>query len=105
MIGTKNKQTLTAQLVIRGVIFGLFFLGLIIAVPSFLIYILILAIIANLILGFTNGRKSILTNVSMFIIALLLFVFLIEYVATLIGLIISFIHLLFFIHEFRGQIF
>ena len=93
----KSRTTLLTQLILRGMIFVLFFLSLFVALPSFVIYLLLLFIVVNIVFGFINKRVNILPNIALFALTLLLFVFLIEYVATILGIAISFLHLLFFI--------
>ncbi len=92
----KSKTTLLTQLISRGIIFLLFFLSLFVALPSFVIYLLLLFIIVNVVFGFINKKRNIFPNLVLFGLALLLLVFLIEYIATILGTIISFLHLLFF---------
>jgi len=92
----KSKTTLLAQLILRGMIFVLFFLSLFVALPSFFIYLLLLFLVVNIVLGFINKKRNILSNIVLFGLTLLLLVFLIEYIATILGTIISFLHLLFF---------
>ncbi len=92
----KSKTTLLIQLIIRGIIFVLFFLSLFVALPSFIVYLLLLFIIANVVIGFINKKRNIFPNIVLFGLALLLLVFLIEYIATILGTIVSFLHLLFF---------
>tara|TARA_B100001971_G_C18243042_1_gene572217 strand:- start:1417 stop:1704 length:288 start_codon:yes stop_codon:yes gene_type:complete len=71
----------------------LFFLGIFIAVPSLLLYLIIPLIIANLFFGFVNEQKSIFVNIILLILYPFLFIVLIEYLVTILGTIISFIHL------------
>lgn len=92
----KSKKTLLTQLILRGIIFVLFFLSLFVALPSFVIYLLLLIVIANVVFGFINKKRNIFPNIALFILTLLLLVFLIEYIATILGTIVSFLHLLFF---------
>jgi len=92
----KTKTTLLTQLILRGIIFILFFLSLFVAMPSFIVYLLLLFIIANVVFGFINKKINIFPNIVLFGLALLLLVFLIEYIATIVGTLVSFLHLLFF---------
>ena len=92
----KTPQTILTQLILRGIIFVLFFLSLFVALPPFVIYLLLLFVIANVVFGFINKKRNIIPNIALFILALFLLVFLIEYIATILGTIISFLHLLFF---------
>jgi len=57
-------------------------------------YVLIIFIVANIILLFINQTKGLFANIFMLICALLLRVFLIEYIAAILGLIISIYHAL-----------
>ena len=91
-----NKQTMIAQLGVRTGIFLLFFLGIFIGLPSFLLYLFLPLIVANLVLGFINEKRSIFVNIIFLLYYLLLFVFVLEYLITILGAIISFIHLLLF---------
>ena len=92
----KSKKTLLIQLIIRGIIFVLFFLSIFVALPSFVIYLLLLFVVVNIVFGFINKKINIFPNIVLFGLTLLLLVFLIEYIATILGTIISFLHLLFF---------
>ncbi len=92
----KSKTTLLTQLILRGIIFVLFFLSLFVAMHSFIVYLLLLFIIANVVFGFINKKRNIFPNIVLFGLALLLLVFLVEYIATILGTIVSFLHLLFF---------
>ena len=92
----KTPETMLTQLILRGLIFLVFFLSIFIAMPSSIIYLLILFIVANVVVGFINEHRGIVTNVVLLALSLLLLVFLIEYLATIIGAVISFFHLLFF---------
>ena len=53
-------------------------------------------IIGNVVLGFVNDKRSVSVNIILFILSWLLLVFLVEYIATILGSVISLIHLLFF---------
>ena len=96
----KTKQTMLAQLILRAVIFLLFLLGIFIVVPG-LRYIFILFIIANIVLGFINGKKDILANMSFVILTPWLFVPVLEYLITIILEVILGIHLVMFYLWFR----
>jgi len=91
----KNKKLLW-QLIVRAGIFLIFFLGIFVKPHSLLLYLLFLLIIANIVLGFINGKRSILLNISFLILYPLLYVVIIEYFATLLGSVISFIGLILF---------
>ena len=90
----KNKQKILAQLIVAGVIFLLFFIGIFVKVSSLLLYFLLLLIIANLILGFINKRRNIFVSAVFLLLYPLLFVVIIEYLATILGAIISLVYAL-----------
>lgn len=62
----KTKETLLAQFVVKGLIFLIFLIGIFVATPSLVIYFLMISIIANLVLGFINDKKSISMNITLF---------------------------------------
>ncbi len=96
----KTKQTMWAQLIARALIFLLFLVGIFIEIPG-LRYVFILFIIANIVLGFINGKKDILTNVIFVILTPLLFIPVLEYLITIILEVILGIHLAMFYLWFR----
>ena len=102
----KTQKTLTIQLIMRIAIFAIFFLGVFIKVPSFLLYLIIPLILANLILGFINQRRSIMANILLIVFYPLLFLPLgFGYIATPLGSIVSFIHvLLFYLKAYKQDI-
>ena len=91
-----NKQTMLSQFIIRILIFLLFFLGIFIELPSFILYLFLPLIIANLVLGFINKKRDIFTNINFLVLYPFLFVIIIEYLVTILGTILSFIHVLSF---------
>jgi len=91
-----NNQTILSQLGVRAGIFLLFFLGIFIELPSLILYLFLPLIAANIILGFINKKRSIFTNIIFLLYYPLLFIVLIEYLVTILGAIISFVHLLLF---------
>lgn len=99
----KTKQTMFAQFCIRGAIFLLFFLGIFVKLFSFLLYLLIPIIIANVVLGFINQNKGIIMNILLLIIAIPVVwqIFLIDYLMIILGSFLSFLHLLLFGIRFR----
>jgi len=97
----KTKETMLAQLIARAVIFGLFLLGLFIVVPA-LRYLLMLFIIANVALGFINGKRNILINIIFILATPLLFVPILEYLITVILVVLIGVHLLMFYLWWKG---
>jgi len=99
-----TKITLITQLAIRGAIFLLFFIGIFVAVPSLLIYLIFPLIIANFALGFFNGKKSIIVNIFLLALSPLLFIIIIDYIVTIIGTILSLVHFLMLLKEFKKPV-
>ena len=91
----KTKQTILAQLIARAVIFFLFLLAIFIVVPA-LRYLFILFIIVNLVLGFINGKRNLPTNIALIILTPSLFIPVLEYLTTIILVILLGVHLLMF---------
>jgi len=89
-----ETKTLTIQLIVRIAIFLIFLLGVFIKVPSYLLYLLLLLVIANIVLGFMNKRRNLITNIVFLIMYPLLYVIIIEYLVILIGTVVSFVHAL-----------
>ncbi len=89
-----------AQLIARAVIFVLFLLSIFIVVPA-LRYIFISFIIINLVLGFINGKKDISFNVVFILLTPSLFIPVLEYLITIILVILIGINLLMFYLWFR----
>ena len=79
----KTKQTMLAQLIASAVIFVLFLLAIFIVVPI-LRYLFILFIIVNVVLGFINGRRNLPANIAFVILTPGLFVPVLEYLITVI---------------------
>ena len=100
----KDKKVLL-QFVARLAIFLIFLMGVFVEIPLALLYLLLPLIVANLVLGFMNKKRSIVTNVVLLLIYPLLFVVLVEYLVILLGTVLSFIHALTFYFEFRKSIF
>jgi len=96
----KTKQTMLAQLIARAVIFLLFLLSIFIVVPG-IRYLFILFIIVNLVLGFINGKKNISINIVFIILIPSLFIPVLEYLTTIILVILTGIHLVMFYLWFR----
>ncbi len=96
----KTKQTMLAQLIARAVILFLFLLGIFIVIPG-LRYMLIVFIIGNIVLGFINGKKDILMNIIFILLTPWLFIPVLEYLITIILVILLGIHLVMFYLWFR----
>jgi hypothetical protein len=90
----EKSKTLTIQLIVRIAIFLVFLLGVFMKIPSYLLYLFLLLIIANIVLGFMNKRRNLVTNIVFLIMYPLLYVIIIEYLVILIGTIVSFVHAL-----------
>lgn len=97
----KNQKTKLTQLILRGAIFLIFFFGIFVKVPSFFIYLLFPIIIANIVFGIINKKRGIFINIIFLILTPLLLVFLLGYIITIIGAIISLIHLILFFLWYR----
>jgi len=97
----KTKQTMIAQLIVRAVIFLLLLLGLLIVVPG-LRYLFMLFIIVNFVLGFINGRRNLPVNITFIILTPLLFIPILEYLITIILVILTGIHLVRFWLWYNG---
>ena len=89
------------QLGVRIAIFLIFLLGVFVKIPIILLYLLPVLIIANLSIGFVTKKKSIAMNVVLLAIYPLLHIILIEYIAIIIGTILSFIHALLYFLDYR----
>ncbi len=89
------------QLCVRITIFAVFLLGVFVKIPVFLLYILPVLIIANISIGFISKKKSIAMNIIFLLIYPFLHIVLIEYIAIIIGTILSFIHALAFFLDYR----
>ena len=96
----KKKQTMLAHLIARAAILLLFLFAIFIEIP-FLKYAFIVFIIANIVLGFINGKKDILINVGSVLLAPWLFIPVLEYLITIILVIILGVHLVMFYLWFR----
>jgi predicted PurR-regulated permease PerM len=79
---------------ILGIIFLIFFLNIFITLSSIFFYALILLVILNLVFGILDKKKRIFFNIILLVLALLLFVFILGYFATIIGATISLVYLI-----------
>ena len=95
----KDKKFI--QLAIRAIMFLLFLLAIFVVIPG-LRYIFILFIIVNIILGFINKKRSIFMNIVFIILAPSLFIFIWEYLITVILVVLTGIHVLMFYLWFKG---
>ena len=104
----KYKKELTiAQLVIAASIFVIFTLS-VFYLPKFiephhLPYILIPLIIASTALIIVNKTKGLVVNSFLLGCSLLLYVFLIEYIASIVGMVLSFFHTARLLNAYRGK--
>ena len=97
----KTKQTMLAQLIARAVIFALFLLAIFIVVPA-LRYLFILFIIVNLVLGSINSKRELPANIAFIILIPWLFIPVLEYLITVILVVLTGIHLLMFYPWYKG---
>ena len=97
----RDKKIKQIQLAVRIAIFIIFLLGVFIKMPTFLLYLLPVLIIANLLIGFKTKKKSIIMNIVFLLIYPFLHIIIIEYIAVLLGTILSFIHALMFFIYYR----
>lgn len=88
-----KKQLFITQMIITGLIFLLFLSGMFFTI-KFLPYLLIPLIIANIVFLFINHTKGLFVNIKLIILSLLLFIFLIEIIATLLGIVLSLFQLI-----------
>lgn len=89
----KNKELLNIiQLGIAGVIFLLFGAGVLFSVTNVTPYLLIPLLIGNIVFLFVNKTKGLISDILMLLLIPLLFVVFVEYIATIIGTIVAFIH-------------
>lgn len=88
----QTKTLIKAQLGVAGLIFVLFTIAFFITKAYILTYILIPLIAINIALLYINKTKGIPFNISLFFLALLLRVFIVEYIAAILGMVISGIH-------------
>lgn len=89
----KNNKMEFFQVKVLWAIFLIFFLNIFLTLPSIMFYVLIAFIIGNLVLGVINKKKRIFMNIILLGLALLLFVFIAGYFATIIGSAIVLIYL------------
>jgi len=92
----KLPKLTIAHLSIKLIIFLIFFAGIIYKVSVPFLYLALLLIIANLTIGIIAKQRAITMNVFLLILGLLQFLILIGYIATIIGSILSLIHLTLF---------
>ncbi len=93
----QKPKTQVFQLATVFLIFLIFFLNIFLNIPNIFYYLLILIIIANIVLGTINKKKNLFFNIILLILTPLLFIFLIGYIATIIGAGLSLIYLLVFV--------
>jgi len=77
-------------------IFLLFFIGFFLELPPWILYLLILIIIFNLVWGIWFKKREISFNLFLLIFAVVSFVPLLGYIATILGMFLSFIYALIF---------
>jgi len=90
-----EKDTLKSlQMVTAVAIFVLFGLGIFFSISSFLPIVLIPLIIINVFLLYANNAKGLMVNIFMFGLSLLLFVFIIEFFASILGAMAGLYHVI-----------
>ncbi|HIH52148.1 MAG: hypothetical protein J4472_01305 [DPANN group archaeon] len=77
-------------------IFLLFFIGFFFELPPWILYFLILTIIFNLVFGILFKKREISFNLFLLIFAIVSFVPLLGYIATILGMLLSFTYALIF---------
>lgn len=92
----EKPKSLTSQLILIFLIFLIFAVSFFAELPLFFWYLHIALIVVNLVLGFVNNKKSLFFNLSLLILALVSYVFLIGFLAIVFGIIISFVYLVLF---------
>ena len=98
-----EKKMLLVQVIIVCLIFLLFVAGFFFTI-NILPYFLIPLVIFNIVLLFVNKTKGLITNINLLILSFLLFIFIIEYIATIAGMILSLLHTLrIVLHYFKGE--
>lgn len=90
----KEKKMEFIQMKILAVIFLIFFLNIFLTLPPALFYVLIVFIIGNIVFGVINKKRRIFMNIILLGLAVLLFMFLIGYFATMIGAAVSLAYLI-----------
>lgn len=88
-----SKKLTIAQLGVVGAIFVLFTIAFFTTKAYILTYILVPLIVINVALLYVNRTRGLIVlNIPLFFLALLLRVFIIEYIASIFGMILSGIH-------------
>lgn len=90
----KENKLQFLQICMLKAIFLIFFLNIFFMLPGFLFYALILFVVGNLVLGIINHKKRIVLNIILLGLSFLLFIFLLGYLATILGSLISVIYLI-----------
>jgi hypothetical protein len=87
-----KEQLVTIQLIVAGVILALFLTSVFLIEGYYLVYLLIPLLIANIILIYLSKTKGLVLNALMLFLSPSLFFFLIEFLASIIGALISLVH-------------
>lgn len=90
----KSKKMEFVQADILGVIFLIFFLNIFLTLPPALFYVLIILVIGNVVFGVINKKRRIFMNIILLGLALLLFMFLVGYFATILGAAVTLAYLI-----------
>ena len=87
-----KKNLIMIQVIITAVIFLLFFFSVFFVEAYMVRYLLMLLVIANMVLLFVNHTKGLIVNFFMLVMTFLMYIFIIEYIASIVGLLLSFYH-------------
>ena len=99
-----KDQKLLAQLIVSVCVSLLLGLAAFVMSASNLVYFLIPLIIVNIVLIVVNKTKGLVINIALLALTPLMFVFLVEYLASIVGFILSLIYLLrFYLSSFRTK--
>ncbi|MBD3312016.1 hypothetical protein GF352_00995 [archaeon] len=88
----KDKRLLAQLVVVVGIVVLLSLAAFVISADD-VVFFLIPLIIANLVLVFLNKTKGLAVNIALLALTPLMFMFLLEYLASLIGFVLGIIHL------------
>lgn len=89
-----NKKLMLTQFIISIGVFSIFLMNILVIRSDYSVYALIPLLIAGLILALKNNTTGKILNPLMLALTPLMFVFLIEYLASIIGLVISIVYLI-----------
>lgn len=90
------KLTL-AHLVVKIAILVIFLAGIVFKVSVPFLYLALILIIVNLVIGIIEKQRAVIMNITLFFLGILQFIIFIGYIATLLGSLLSLIHLTLFL--------